>query len=285
MSPGRKPSRSPASTAGRDRIRRSTSALFEQRHRVADREPGLAGAGRAFGEHQLVLAQRRQIAVLGGVARAHDAALAGLDLAERVAGGLELAGEQRALVGGLLDRAFDVAFVGRLAELGALVEQFEHAPRLLARLARAANDDLVAVGVGADAEPALDAGDVLVVVAEDDRGQTVVVEGEGDLGRFRLAGLRRGRGGSRQRLVLSFQTGCLRLKRSEPRRMTPARQSARSANSRRGRRFRRSPWRRFGSRRPRRAPIAYRASGRRFDRGAAPACRTARRAGGRRGRG
>ena len=31
--------------------------LFEQRDRMADREPGLAGAGRAFGEDQLVLAQ------------------------------------------------------------------------------------------------------------------------------------------------------------------------------------------------------------------------------------
>ena len=110
-------------------------ALLEQRHRVADGEPGLAGARRAFGEHQLVLAQRGEIAVLRGVARAHDAAPAGLDLAEGVAGGLELAGEQRALVGGLLDRAFDVAFVGGLAELGALIEQFENAPRLFARLA------------------------------------------------------------------------------------------------------------------------------------------------------
>ena len=33
-------------------------ALFEQRDGVADREPGLAGARRPFGEHEFVIAQR-----------------------------------------------------------------------------------------------------------------------------------------------------------------------------------------------------------------------------------
>ena len=85
----------------------------------------------------------------------------------------------------LLDDALDVAFARRLARLDALVEHFEHAARLLARLARALDDDLVAVGVGDDAEPALDAGDVLVVMAEHHRGEAIVVEREGDLGRRR----------------------------------------------------------------------------------------------------
>ena len=46
-SPGRKPSRSPASTAGRDRMMRSTRPLLEHRHRRGDGEIGLAGPGRA----------------------------------------------------------------------------------------------------------------------------------------------------------------------------------------------------------------------------------------------
>ena len=180
---------------------------------MADGEPGLAGSRRSFGEDEFVLAQRGEIAILRGVASAHDAAAAGLDLAEAVAGALEFAGEQRALIGGLLDHAFDVAFPGGLAELGAFIKQFENATRLFARFAGPANDDLVAVGVGGDAETALDARDVLIVVAKDDRSQAVVVESERDLRRLGLAAGRRGVGGgnrrSRQRLVLSFQIGGL----------------------------------------------------------------------------
>ena len=42
-------------------------ALLEQRDRVADREPGLAGAGRTLGEDELVLLEGAQIGVLRGV--------------------------------------------------------------------------------------------------------------------------------------------------------------------------------------------------------------------------
>ena len=40
-------------------------ALFEQRNGMADRQPGLAGAGRPFGEDEFVLLQRAQIEILG----------------------------------------------------------------------------------------------------------------------------------------------------------------------------------------------------------------------------
>ena len=183
--------------AGLDRGARENQAfddsLLEQRHRMADGEPGLAGSRRSLGEDEFVLAQRGEIAILRGVAGAHDAAAARLDMAEAVARRLEFAGKQRALIGGFLDHAFDVAFAGGLAELGAFVEQLENATRLLARFARPANDDLVAVGVRGDAETALDARDVLIVVAEDDRSQAVVVESERDLRRFGLAVVRRER--------------------------------------------------------------------------------------------
>ena len=60
--------------------------LFEQRHGMADGEPGLARAGGAFREHEFVALQRAQIGVLRGVARAHQPALARRKLFEGVAG-------------------------------------------------------------------------------------------------------------------------------------------------------------------------------------------------------
>ena len=69
MSPGRKPSRSPASTAGRDRISRSTDAADQLLHRLRDREIGLAGAGRAEREDHVVARQRLHIGDLGLGAR------------------------------------------------------------------------------------------------------------------------------------------------------------------------------------------------------------------------
>ena len=161
--------------------------LLEERDGMADRKPGLAGAGGTFGEHQLMLAQRSEIVILGGAAGANDAALARLDDAEALLRRV-VAGEQEPLIGALGDDALDVAFARRLTELHSLVEHLEHPARLLARLARTLDDDLIAVGVGRDAETALDAGDILIVVAEHHRSGGVVGEGDGDFGRFGLRG-------------------------------------------------------------------------------------------------
>ena len=84
-------------------------AAFEQRHRMADGEPGLAGAGRPLGEDEFVLLQRPQIEVLRGGAGLHGAALAGADLVEDEALVDGLLGEQRGLKRALLDGAVDVA--------------------------------------------------------------------------------------------------------------------------------------------------------------------------------
>ena len=65
MSPGRKPSRSPASTAGRDRMMRSTTPRSSSMRGMGDGQIGLAGAGRADAEHQLGALQRAHIGVLG----------------------------------------------------------------------------------------------------------------------------------------------------------------------------------------------------------------------------
>ena len=121
--------------------------LLEERDGMADRKPGLAGAGGTFGENQFMLAQRSEIVVLRGAASANDAALARLDDAEAVLGPV-VAGEQQPLIGALRDDAFDVAFARRLTELDPLIEHLEHAARVFARFARTLDHDLIAVGVG-----------------------------------------------------------------------------------------------------------------------------------------
>ena len=99
--------------------------------------------------------------------------------------------EQRALRQRLADRAFDIAGDEVVAALELLVKALEHAPRLLAGLARAFDGDVVAALIGDDVEPALDQREVLPVLAEQSRGEPVVVEGQHDLGRVSLgSGLR-----------------------------------------------------------------------------------------------
>ena len=97
-------------------------ALFEQQHRIADGEPGLAGAGGALGEDEFMALQRAQVEVLRGVAGAHGTAPARADLLEGDASGLGLPGKQRALQGAFLDRAVDVAERDRLAKLDPAIQ-------------------------------------------------------------------------------------------------------------------------------------------------------------------
>ena len=96
--------------------------------------------------------------------------------------------EQRALRDGEADRAFDVAGGEIVAALELLVEAFQHAPRLLDGVARAVERDVIAALLGDDAEPPLDQREVLAVLAEQHRGEAVVVEGEHDLGRSAFGG-------------------------------------------------------------------------------------------------
>ena len=79
------------------------------------------------------------------------------------------------------DRAVDVAGDELVAALEPPVEDFEHAARLLAGLARAVERDLIAARRGDDAEPPLDQREVLVEFAEQRGGEPVVVEGQNDL--------------------------------------------------------------------------------------------------------
>ena len=86
--------------------------------------------------------------------------------------------EQRALRDRLADGAFDVALRKIVAALDLLVQALEHAARLLAGAARAVDGDVIAALLGDHAEPALDQREVLPVLAEQDGGEPVVLEGE-----------------------------------------------------------------------------------------------------------
>ena len=157
---------------------------------MRDREPGLAGAGRAGAEHQRVALERAHVGVLPGGARAHRA-LAQIDLLERRARRRRIEIEQRALRDHEPDRAFDIALREVVAALDLLIKAFEHAARALAAVARAFDRHLIAARVRHDAEPALDQREVLPVLPEQRRGAAIVVEGEQDLRRrgvVRLAG-------------------------------------------------------------------------------------------------
>ena len=154
---------------------------LEQLHRVRDREPGLAGAGGAGAEHELVPPQRADIGVLRRRARAHQP-LAQVDLVEARPRGRRIVVEQRALRDREPDRALDVAGGDFVAALEPLVEALQHAARLLDRVARAFERHLVAALVRGRAEPPLDQRQVLSVLAEQLRGEAIVVEGQNDMG-------------------------------------------------------------------------------------------------------
>ena len=156
---------------------------LEQLHGMRHREPGLAGAGGAGREHQRVALERANIGVLRRGAGA-DAALAQIDLFEILprGGGIEI--EQRALRQRQPDGAVDVALHQFVAALEPLIKALEHAARLIAGFARAFDGDVIAARIGDDAKPALDQSEVLAVLAEQRRGEAVVVEGESDLCRI-----------------------------------------------------------------------------------------------------
>ena len=129
---------------------------------------------------QRMALERAHIGVLRGRAGAH-AALAQIDLFEILPRRSRIEVEQRALRQGEADGALDVALHQFVAALEALIKRFQHPLGLLAGLARAFQRDLVAAGVGDDAEAPLDQREVLSVLPEQGRGEAIVVEGEGEL--------------------------------------------------------------------------------------------------------
>jgi hypothetical protein len=153
---------------------------------MPDREPGLAGAGRPLGEDELLLAQGLDVGVLRGIAGAHRPALAGRDLVEARPSGRRRLGARKevALKRALLDRAIDIAEREGRAIADAVVEPFEHAAGLLGSVESALDHDPVAVGVRRHPKAALEMSEILVVVAEEETRETIVVEGQRDLGRF-----------------------------------------------------------------------------------------------------
>src|SRR5215207_7439828 len=160
---------------------------------MADRKPSLARSGRAFGDDEFVPPQGLDISVLRGVAGAHRAALARCDLVKGAAPRRLLGREEHALKGALLDRPIDISGRQRRAVLDAPVEAFQDAARLFGGLRRHFDDDAVTIHVSDDAEPPLQMGDVLVVLAEDEAGPAIILKTQGNFGRLLDARMRMGR--------------------------------------------------------------------------------------------
>ena len=133
-------------------------------------------------EYQRMAFERPDIAVLCRRLRPHRT-LAQIDLFEARA----CAGRREVEQGALRDRepdgALDVAGNQFIAALEPLIEPLQHASRLLAGFARSHDGDLVSALVGYHPQAALDQGEILSVLAEQQRGEPVVVEGERDLRR------------------------------------------------------------------------------------------------------
>ena len=109
---------------------------FEQLRSMRHRKPGLAGAGRADAEHQLVAFERAYVGVLRGGTCPHRA-LAQIDGLECGLGGLGVEFEQRSLCDHCTDGAFDVA-LRQIVPLHRLcVQSLQHAARGIAAVASA----------------------------------------------------------------------------------------------------------------------------------------------------
>src|SRR6185437_14288974 len=157
-----------------DRRSRQHDALDRAGHHHVDRggdgDIGLAGAGGAEPEHQLVLAQRAHI---GRLVRAagRDAALLRADL---VALAPELAMSGAALR--QAQRGVDRRAVHLETALKPLIERGQRRARHVGARARAGNGEPVAARDQGDAELPLDAIEILVALAEELGEQRVVVE-------------------------------------------------------------------------------------------------------------
>ena len=173
-SPGRNPSRSPASTAGRVRMMRSTCLSWSACTAHGDGEPRLSGTGGADAERDDVGGDRVDIALLTARLRP-DLAAAGPTQ--------DVLGEDLTGTFVVVDHADDAAagsvrrFVAALQQPDDLLEQPSHLVRLLA-----AHRDLVAAHVDLGArERLLDLAEVLV--AWTDERRHAVRAGDDDGGR------------------------------------------------------------------------------------------------------
>src|SRR5262249_7550520 len=148
---------------------------FEQLHSVGYGQPGLAGSRRTGAEHQRVAAQRADIGVLRRRARAHGT-LAQIDFLEDSPRRRRVVVEQRALRACEANGALDVTGNELVAALELLVESLKHAPRMFYRVTRSGDGHVIAALVRDYAEPALDQGEILPVLPEQQRRQPIVVE-------------------------------------------------------------------------------------------------------------
>src|SRR5690606_34669847 len=154
---------------------------------------------------QLITAQRAQIHVLRGVARADRTALARRDLFEGDPRRRLAIVKKLALFAHLGDRALDVAGRDVLAAAQPRIKILKNPARAFRLFGLAFQHDMIAIGAGQHAEAPLKQGEMLVVKAKQAAREMIVIEGEHDLGVFvDPCGFRRWRGAyvrSRQKLA------------------------------------------------------------------------------------
>ena len=143
---------------------------------MGDRELGLAGAGRADAEHQLMALQRADIGVLRGRAGPRRT-LAQVDFSKRSGRAWRSNSNSEPCAIGRGSRLRRRRAPARRPALDAR-RAFEHAARRFAAVARAFDRHLITARLGDDAEPAFDQRKILPVLPEQRGGEAVVVEVE-----------------------------------------------------------------------------------------------------------
>ncbi len=183
MSPGRKPEPLPG-LHGRPREHDSLHAsLDEVRHRHGHGEVGLAGAGRADTDDDIVVADRLDVALLAQVLRGDD------PVPGRHVDGVPEDLPQGHALGGELRRLVDVLEVEGVAAIHEFVELSHHLlGHAAAPLVPAGHHDLVAPRADLDSQPLFDELQVLLVGPGQHPDLVVVGELDSD-GSGRLSGL------------------------------------------------------------------------------------------------
>ena len=165
--------------AGLDRRPRQdqpvASAALQAGRGEGDREIGLAGAGGAGGEHEIVLLQRGEIGALHRRARG-DQPLARADLLRLGHAGARLVIRVRLEGARMADGADHFADADHLALRQPAVKLLEHGFGGGAGGFRPAQADRIAVDHGLDPEPVLEHGEIGVIVAEQIAHEPDVVE-------------------------------------------------------------------------------------------------------------
>src|ERR1700737_1887598 len=143
-------------------------------------KPGLSCSRGSNPEHEGVAAQRTDVRILRRGTCAHRP-LAQVDLLKTCSRVGRIVIKQRSLSDGQADGALEIARDKLATLLEALVQSFEHTPRLLYTIPRTGKSNMVPALLRDHAEPALEQGKILSILSKQRRGQPIVFESEYEL--------------------------------------------------------------------------------------------------------